>query len=143
MKIGEYEFPDDLYYEKNHHWARLEGDLVVMGVTDFAQKMAREIIYAELPRLGRHVEQGKPFSSIESGKWVGRVYAPVSGTITAANKLLDDDAAWINKDPYCKGWIAKIKPDNLDELKNLLRADDTLVAFIQSETEKIKRGEKK
>ena len=79
MKVKAYDFPDDLYYDKNHYWARVEGDVVVMGTTDFARKLAGEISFVDVPEEDDEVTQGKPFGSIESGKWVGRVYAVVSG----------------------------------------------------------------
>ena len=75
MEMEGYVFPDDLWYDKNHFWARIEGDTVVMGTTDFAQKLAGDIGYVEIPEEGQKVTQGKPFGSIESGKWVGRIYA--------------------------------------------------------------------
>ena len=79
MEIEGYLFPDDLYYHKEHFWARVEEDIVVVGANDFAQKLAGQIVYVEMPSEGRVVEQGKPCGSMESGKWVGRIYAPVSG----------------------------------------------------------------
>ena len=78
MKIDKYEFPDDLYYDGEHNWARVEGDVVVQGLSDLGQDLAGELVYVEVPRTGRKVEQGKPFMSMESGKWVGRVKAIVA-----------------------------------------------------------------
>ena len=80
MKIGDYDFPEDLYYEKNHFWAKDDGDgNIIIGATDFFQQLAGEIVYIELSMVGTKVEQAKSFSSLESGKWVGKVFAPVSG----------------------------------------------------------------
>jgi glycine cleavage system H protein len=139
MKIQEYELPDDLYYEKNHYWARVEGDLVVMGATDFTQKLAGEFVYVELPYEGDKVEQGKPFATIESGKWTGRIYAPVSGEIVEVNEDLEDDYTLINQEPYGEGWIVKIKPSNLDaELKNLLHEKGEVEEWIKKEIEQHK-----
>lgn len=139
MKIQEYELPDDLYYEKNHYWARVEGDLVVMGATDFTQKLAGEFVYVELPYEGDKVEQGKPFATIESGKWTGRIYAPVSGEIVEVNEDLEDDYTLINQDPYGEGWIVKITPSNLDaELKNLLHEKGEVEEWIKKEIEQHK-----
>ena len=139
MKIQEYELPDDLYYEKNHYWARVEGDLVVMGATDFTQKLAGEFVYVELPYEGDKIEQGKPFATIESGKWTGRIYAPVSGEIVEVNEDLEDDYTLINQDPYGEGWIVKITPSNLDaELKNLLHEKGEVEEWIKSEIEQHK-----
>lgn len=144
MEIEGYEFPDDLYYHKEHYWARVENDTVVMGATDFAQKLAGEITYVELPEAGRKVEQDRPCGSMETGKWVGRIYAVISGTVAEANEELEDAPEMINESPYGDGWICKITPSNLDEeLKKLMQVS-TLPDFIRSEivrVEKIKSGE--
>ncbi len=140
MNIGGYDFPDDLYYDKNHGWARVEGNSVSQGFTDFAQKLAKEIVYVEVPRANRAVEQGKPFMSVESGKWVGRVFALVTGRVTQANGELEMTPTLINESPYGEGWLVKIEPSNLEaELKNLMRSDDPALAeLIKSEMVKYK-----
>ena len=139
MKIEEYNFPDDLYYHKEHFWAKVEGDAVTMGTTDFAQRLAGQVVYIELPSAGKAVEQGKPCGSMESGKWVGRIYAPVSGKIEAINGELEDTPELINESPYEKGWMCKIKASNLQEdLKNLMKAEG-LPDFIKSEIERVKK----
>lgn len=139
MKIEEYFFPDDVYYHKEHFWARIEGDLVIMGTTDFAQKLAGQVVYVELPSPGKAVEQGKPCGSMESGKWVGRIYAPVSGKIDSINGALEDTPELINESPYEKGWMCKIKASNLQEdLKNLMKAE-SLPDFIKSEVARVKK----
>lgn len=129
MKIDKYEFPDDLYYDREHNWARIDGNVVAQGMTDFAQAIAGEILYVEVPRVGRVVEQGKPFMSMESGKWVGRVKAVASGKVVGANADLESDSNHINKDPYGKGWLVRIEASNLAaELGALLRASDPAYA---------------
>jgi len=139
MEIEGYFFPDDIYYHKEHYWAKVEGGKVTMGTSDFAQKLAGQIVYVELPAAGRTVEQGKPCGSMESGKWVGRIYAPVSGKVEAANQDLEDTPELINDSPYEKGWICKITPSNLqEELKNLMKGE-SLVQFIKSETKRVKK----
>jgi glycine cleavage system H protein len=139
MKIEEYSFPDDLYYHKEHFWAKVEGDAVTIGTSDFAQKLAGQVVYIELPSVGKVVEQGKPCGSMESGKWVGRIYAPISGKIEAINGDLEDTPELINESPYEKGWMCKIKPSNLHEdLKNLLKTEG-LQDFIRSEIERVKK----
>jgi glycine cleavage system H protein len=139
MEIEGYFFPDDLYYHKEHYWARVEGDKVIMGINDFAQKLAGQIVYVELPSVGRAVEQGKPCGSMESGKWVGRIYATVSGKVESSNQELDETPELINESPYEKGWICKIIPSNLqEELKNLMRVD-SLAEFIKSEIIRVKK----
>ena len=138
MELEGYSFPDDLLYDKNHFWARIEGDTVVMGTTDFAQKLAGEIGYVEMPEEGQKVSQGKPFGSIESGKWVGRIYAVVSGEVTAVNEALEDEPELINQSPYDQGWICKIAPDNLDAEKANLMAAADLKPFIEAEVARVK-----
>jgi glycine cleavage system H protein len=142
MELEGYYFPDDLYYHKEHFWAKVEGNKVTMGTSDFAQKLAGQIVYVELPAEGRTLEQGKPCGSMESGKWVGRIYAPVSGKVEASNQELEDTPELINESPYDKGWICKIAPSNLEtELKKLLKGEG-LVEFIKSEIERVKKMEK-
>ncbi len=139
MEIEGYSLPDELYYHKEHFWAKVEGNLVTMGTTDFAQKLAGQVVYIELPSAGKVVEQGKPCGSMESGKWVGRIYAPVSGKVEAANQALEDTPELINERPYDKGWMLKITPSNLqEELKHLMQGT-ALVEFIKSEIERIKK----
>ncbi len=139
MKIEEYFFPDDMYYHKEHFWAKVEGDVVTMGTTDFAQKLAGQVVYVELPSSGKTVEQGKPCGSMESGKWVGRIYAPVSGKVEAINGDLEDNPELINESPYEKGWMCKIKASDLQsEIKNLMKSDG-LTDFIKAEIERVKK----
>jgi glycine cleavage system H protein len=144
MEIEGYVFPDDLYYHKEHFWAKVEGNVVIMGTNDFAQKLAGQIVYVELPTPGKTLEQGKPCGSLESGKWVGRVYAPISGKVESCNQELEDTPELINESPYEKGWMCKIVPSNLqDDLKNLVKGD-SLGEFIKSEIARVKKmGEKK
>lgn len=138
MEIEGYVFPDDLWYDKNHFWGRLEGDTVVMGTTDFAQKLAGDIGYVEMPEEGQKVTQGKPIGSIESGKWVGRIYAAFSGKVTAVNEALEDEPELINSSPYEKGWICKIAPEDPEgEKQNLMQAAD-LKPFVEAEMARIK-----
>jgi glycine cleavage system H protein len=139
MEIEGYFFPDDLYYHKEHFWAKVEGNLVTMGVTDFAQKLAGQIVYVELPSGGKALEQGKPCGSMESGKWVGRIYAVISGKVESSNQDLEESPELINESPYEKGWLCKINPSNLqDELKNLMQGD-SLKEFIKSEIIRLKK----
>ncbi len=139
MNIGGYEFPDELYYDKNHGWALVEGNMVTQGVTDFAQKISKEIVYVEIPRAGRTVEQGKTFMSMESGKWVGRIAAMVSGKIAETNEELEWDVAPINEDPFGDGWLAKIDASDLGEVDSLFKiSDEEFQSFIESEVEKYK-----
>jgi len=139
MDISGYNYPDGLYYDKSHGWASVEGNTVTQGVTEFAQKISKEIVYVEVPRAGRTVEQGKTFMSMESGKWVGRIAAMVSGKLSEANEELEWDVAPINEDPFGEGWLAKIEASEPGELDNLFKASDAeFRSFIESEIEKFK-----
>jgi glycine cleavage system H protein len=140
-KIEDYELPDDLYYTTEHSWAKLEGNSVVVGVTDFAQAMAEKIQAVQLPFEGEPVEFMKPFGTLESGKWTGKIYAPVSGEVTAFNEGLWDDASLVNNDPYGEGWMVKITPSNLDEdLSKLMKGDtDEFVQWQLAEIERVKK----
>ena len=139
MEIEGYIFPDDLYYHKEHFWAKLEGNIVMMGTNDFAQKLAGQIVYVELPPTGKVLEQGKPCGSMESGKWVGRIYAPISGKVESTNQELEDNPELINESPYEKGWICKINPSNLqEELKKLMQGE-SFAEFIKTEIIRVKK----
>jgi glycine cleavage system H protein len=122
-KIHGYEFPPELYYDEHQQYARLEGDLVKVGLNDFAQAAAKAIAFVGLPRVGRKVEQGKPFASVESGKWVGRLYAPLTGEVVAVNGALEDDPELINRDPYGAGWVVTIRAVDTTPLAGLRRSD--------------------
>jgi glycine cleavage system H protein len=109
VDIDRYHFPDDLVYDKEHNWARIEDNIATIGLTDLGQDLANEIVYAEVPRVGREITAGDPFMSIESGKWVGRVKAIVTGKIIEANEEIEWESAVINEDPYGEGWFAKVE----------------------------------
>jgi glycine cleavage system H protein len=139
MQISGYEFPDGLYYDKLHSWAKVEGNVITQGLTEFGQAVAQEIVFVEAPRAGRAVEQGQTFMSMESGKWVGRVAALVTGSITEVNEELEWEPALVNESPYENGWLVKIEMSNPSELGNLMQADSAeLKAFIEGEAEKYK-----
>ncbi|MCS7060826.1 MAG: glycine cleavage system protein GcvH [Anaerolineae bacterium] len=107
-------------YLKTHEWARLEGDLIVCGISDHAQQAMNDLVYVELPRVGDKLKAGERFGTVESVKAASDVYMPVSGTITAVNTALEKAPEIINKSPYHDGWMIKIKPDNPDEFGQLL-----------------------
>jgi glycine cleavage system H protein len=120
MKLKVFDVPDDLYYHEEHCWARKDGDVVVVGVSDFAQNMAGTIKRVVTLDEDEEVSQGKPCGTLSSGKWTGKIYSPVSGEIAEINEDLEDEPKLINDDPYGEGWIIKVTPSNLDELNNLM-----------------------
>jgi len=136
MEIRGYNMPEDLYYEQNHFWVRDEGDLLVMGMDDFAQQLAKEIVYVQLPDEGKALQAGKKFAKVESGKWLGKVFAPVDGELVAVNEELETNPGLINEDCYGKGWMYKIKPEDKGELNNLMRTYEELDKWLAEEIEK-------
>ena len=124
MKFQEYDVPDDLLYHKEHHWLRKEGDHYALGVTEFAAKLAGDITYVDMPSEGDRVSLDKPFGTMESGKWVGKLYGPFDGEIVEVNSEVSDDATIINKEPFGKGWIVKVKPKDPSQLSKLLNPTD-------------------
>ena len=142
MKILDYEFPLDRLYDKEHAWFKKEGGELIVGVTDFFQKSANEIVFVELPAAGRNLEVGKPFVSIESGKWVGRVKCSLSGTAVKANGELKDFPYLLNESPYDEGWMITVKPQDeafLSTLLDLNKPEDLkeYENFLNAEKEKI------
>jgi glycine cleavage system H protein len=121
VKVEGYEVPEGLYYSKDFEWIKIEGDKVRMGVTDYAQKALREIVYAELPSAGSQVKQSEPYGTVESVKAVSDLIAAISGTIEEVNEEVQSKPETLNEDPYGKGWLLVVKPANLQaELANLM-----------------------
>ncbi len=139
MQIDEYNFLDDLYYHKEHCWARIEGDFVVVGFTDFAQKLAGTIKRVVTLEEEDEVGIGKPFGTISSGKWTGKIYAPVSGEIEEVNEEIEETPKLINDDPYGEGWIIKISPSDLDtDIGQLMKTGPEFEAWLKKEIEEKK-----
>lgn len=116
--------PSDLKYASSHEWARLEGDVVVVGITDHAQDALGDLVFVELPEVGDTVSAGDEAGVVESVKAASDIYAPVSGEVVAINEALEDTPELINQDPYGEGWMYKIKASDVAELDNLLGADE-------------------
>ena len=139
MQISGYDFPDDLYYDELHGWIKVDGNVVTQGLTAFGQAIAQEIVFVEVPRTGRDVEQGQTFMSMESGKWVGRIAALVSGKVVEVNEELEWEPTLVNESSYDEGWLVKIEMSNPSELDNLMQADSPkLNGFIEQESVKFK-----
>ena len=118
--MADTEIPNDLRYTREDEWCRMEGTRIVIGVTDYAQQQLGDIVFVELPAVGSSVERGEPFGVIESVKAVSDLYAPASGVITEVNKDLTGNPELVNKDPYGKGWMVKIRIAAPAELTALL-----------------------
>ncbi len=118
------EIPGDLKFLKSHEWARVEGDgKVTVGISDHAQHELTDVVFVELPKVGRVVAAGEAICTIESVKAANDVYAPISGEIAEVNETLLNDPGLVNRDPYLNGWMFKIKASNPAEFDQLLAAD--------------------
>ena len=115
--------PDELKYTKDHEWVRVEGESIVVGVTDFAQKELGDIVYVDVDTEGDTIEKEEVFGSVEAVKTVSDLMMPVSGEIVAFNEALEDEPELVNTDPYGDGWIIKVLVSDFTELDSLLSAD--------------------
>jgi glycine cleavage system H protein len=139
-----YDMPDELYYHKDHAWARVEEDgSVTVGMNAMFSKNAGDIVSIDLPFEGDDVEQGETCGKLQSAKWIGKLISPVSGEITEVNEELESDSSLINKDPYGSGWIMKINPSNLDEELSSLMQGEALEEWLRGEIERAEREKKK
>ena len=116
--------PADLKYARTHEWVRIEGDLVVTGISDHAQLELGDLVYVEAPEVGTQVVATEQAGIVESVKTASDIHAPISGTVVEVNTALEDDPDFVNEEPYGKGWIYKIKPDNMDDVEKLLSNTD-------------------
>ena len=115
--------PDHLRYSTDHEWALAEGNVIRIGITDYAQDALGDVVYVELPQVGDRVEQGEPFGEVESTKSVSELFAPVSGVVTEVNDELAGAPQRLNEDPYGDGWICSVTFNDTAELDDLLDAD--------------------
>ncbi len=116
--------PEGLKYTKDHEWAKIDGDVVTIGITDYAQGELGDIMYIELPGVGTSVEKGASFGSIEAVKAASDLYAPLSGEIVEVNEELNDEPEKVNSSPYDEGWFVKIKISDQSEVDGLLSSKE-------------------
>lgn len=116
--------PADLLYSKEHEWVRVDGETATIGVTDYAQNALGDIVYVELPRIGKQIDQFGNVGVVESVKAVSDLFTPIGGEIVEVNTALDADPAAVNRDPYGEGWLFKVKLKDMNEKNNLLSPDD-------------------
>ena len=128
------QIPSELKYTNDHEWLSEEGELVTIGISDFAQDSLGEIVYIELPSEGDEITKGDPFGAVESTKAVSDLYAPVSGDVLEVNEALLDAPETINEDPYGEGWMIKVKPYDPGELKDLMESG-SYTQHVESEME--------
>ena len=120
VKVNDVEVPEGLHYTKEYEWVKLEGSKARVGITDYAQKQLREIVYVELPSEGDALTKNEPYGTVESVKAVSDLIAPISGTIEQVNTEVQSRPELLNEDPYKQGWLLIITPSNMDELKTIM-----------------------
>jgi len=137
VKVDEYELREDLYYwPKGLTWAKVESDgRVRVGLTDLGQRLAAKIRFTRILPKGKMVDQGKMVATLETGKWVGPVESPISGTIDEVNMALRGKPTLINDDPYGEGWVVLLKPTKPEEIKNLVHGE-AIFEWYKKEIEK-------
>jgi glycine cleavage system H protein len=116
--------PADRKYTRSHEWAKQEGDLIVVGISDFAQESLGDVVFVETPEVGREVKAGEAVAVVESVKTASDIYAPVSGRIVEVNEALADEPELVNGDPYGAGWLFKLEPEDPAEYDTLLGPDE-------------------
>lgn len=114
--------PNHLFYTKEHEWADIKDNEIVIGITDYAQGQLGDVIFIEFPKVGQEMNAGDVFGEVEAVKTVSELYAPVSGTITEVNEKLENNPDLVNKDPYGDGWLIKVTPKNPDERDKLMNS---------------------
>ena len=115
--------PSDLKYAKSHEWVRIAADVATVGITDHAQHELTDVVFVELPVIGRKLKASEPCAVVESVKTASDIYSPVSGEVVAVNQAVVDEPALVNTDPYGRGWFFQIKLSQASELNGLLAAD--------------------
>ena len=114
------EIPSDLFFQSSHEWARIDGEIATVGISDHAQAELTDVVFVELPPVGKTVDAGDPAAVVESVKAASDIYAPLSGEIVEANPEVEGDPSLVNTDPYGAGWIFKIKLSKPDQASGLL-----------------------
>ena len=123
--------PEDLFYSEEHEWLRLDDDVAIVGITDFAQDQLGDIVYVDLPEVGATIEVGSVVGELESTKSVSDVYSPVSGEVIAINPELEGSEELINTDPYGEGWLFKVRVADGDPTESLLSAEQYTAITVQ------------
>ena len=117
-------FPENLRYTKDHEWIRIEGDVAVIGITDFAQKELGDIVYVEVETVGKTLEAAEVFGTVEAVKTVSDLFMPISGNVVELNPALNSQPELVNSDPYGEGWMIKIRPGNKSDFDTLMSASE-------------------
>ena len=126
--------PENLHYSKDHEWVRVDGDIAIIGITDYAQNSLGDVVYVELPKPGEDFSANEPFGSVESVKAVSEMFTPVSGSVVEINETLSDEPEKVNSDPYGDGWMIRLRmaaPGEVDSLLTAAEYED----FTKAESE--------
>jgi glycine cleavage system H protein len=117
-------YPEDVRYTREHEWARLESGIVTVGITSYATDQLGDVVFVELPEVGKQLEAGKPFGVVEAVKTVSDLYAPIAGEVVEVNTALTDNPALVNQEPFGDGWMIRVKAARPDDLQKLLSSVD-------------------
>jgi len=131
MRVGDYEIPEDLRYARDHEWTREINGTVEIGITDYAQKQLKDVVFIELPETDTTIEAKETFGAIESVKAVNDLFAPLSGRVVEKNTELEDKPELANEDPYGTGWMIRIEPSKFEEEWNTLLSPADYAALIE------------
>ncbi len=115
--------PQDLKYTKDHEWIRMDGDIAIVGITDYAQQQLGDIVFVDIQTVGETLDENEAFGTIEVVKTISDLFLPVAGEVLEVNVAVEDNPELVNKDPYADGWLIKLKPTNASDIDNLLDAD--------------------
>jgi glycine cleavage system H protein len=126
--------PEDLHYSKDHEWVRVDGDVAIIGITDYAQNSLGDVVYVELPKTGDDFSANESFGSVESVKAVSEMFTPVSGAVVEVNQSLTDEPEKVNADPYGEGWMVRVRMASPGEVDSLLTAAE-YEDFTKAESE--------
>jgi len=132
MDIGGFRIPEGLFYTKEHEWAKEEGSVVVVGITDYAAKTLNDVVYVTSPRVNDKVTQFRSMGTVESIKAVSELYSPVSGTVVRVNQALDSHPELVNKSPYGEGWLVEVRPENFASERKVLLDPKAYGSHIES-----------
>jgi glycine cleavage system H protein len=127
-------YPEDYLYSKDHEWISVQESVGTIGITDFAQHELGDVVYVDLPEVGDTFDAGDPFGSVESVKAVSEVFCPIGGEVTEVNSKLEESPELINQSPHQNAWMIKIRPNNPEELKELLSAEE-YEEYLQEQAE--------
>ena len=126
--------PENLHYSKDHEWVRVDGEIAIIGITDYAQNSLGDVVYVELPKAGEDFSANEPFGSVESVKAVSEMFTPVSGSVVEFNESLADEPEKVNSDPYGDGWMIRLRMSTPGEVDSLLTAAE-YEDFTKAESE--------